>query len=113
MLSCSLPGLPSAMAWSRVRPKAARFSSIRPKRARTTLTYLAVATLGTEQDKKRYRKAVNGAHAAVRSSPDSPVAYNAFDPRLQLWVAACLYKGVEDTGPCLPRPLDADVMERI
>lgn len=83
------------------------------KRARTTLTYLAVATLGTEQDKKRYRKAVNGAHAAVHSSPNSPVAYNAFDPRLQLWVVACLYKGVEDTGPCLLRPLDADVMERI
>jgi uncharacterized protein (DUF2236 family) len=24
------------------------------------------------------------------------VAYNAFDPDLQLWVAACIYKGIED-----------------
>jgi uncharacterized protein (DUF2236 family) len=28
--------------------------------------------------------------------PDSPVEYNAFDPDLQLWVAACLYKGGVD-----------------
>ncbi len=30
------------------------------------------------------------------STPESPVAYNAFDPDLQLWIAACLYRGVED-----------------
>ncbi len=31
------------------------------------------------------------------STPDSPVEYNAFDKDLQLWVAACLYKGFVDT----------------
>jgi uncharacterized protein (DUF2236 family) len=39
---------------------------------------------------------VNGAHALVYSTSDSPVQYNAFDPDLQLWVAACLYKGGVD-----------------
>jgi uncharacterized protein (DUF2236 family) len=63
------------------------------KRARTTFTYLAVAMAGTETQKTAFRRAVNRAHAQVYSTADSPVEYNAFDPDLQLWVAACLYKG--------------------
>jgi uncharacterized protein (DUF2236 family) len=66
------------------------------KRARTTFTYLAVAMAGTETQKAAFRRAVNRAHAQVYSTPDSPVEYNAFDPDLQLWVAACLYKGGVD-----------------
>jgi uncharacterized protein (DUF2236 family) len=66
------------------------------KRARTTFTYLAVAMAGTDVQKEAFRRAVNGAHAQVYSLPDSPVEYNAFDPDLQLWVAACLYKGGVD-----------------
>lgn len=66
------------------------------KRARTTFTYLAVATRGNPQQQKAFRKAVTGAHAQVRSTADSPVKYNALDPDLQLWVAACLYKGGVD-----------------
>ncbi|MDL9935193.1 oxygenase MpaB family protein [Gordonia sp. ABSL1-1] len=66
------------------------------KRTRTTLSYLAVAALGSPKDRKAYRKAVGKAHAKVRSDSNSPVEYNAFDPKLQLWVAACLYKGTED-----------------
>lgn len=66
------------------------------KRARTTFTYLAVATRGNDQQRRAYRKAVTGAHAQVRSTRDSPVQYNALDPDLQLWVAACLYKGGVD-----------------
>jgi uncharacterized protein (DUF2236 family) len=72
--------------------------SLRPvKRLRTTLTYLAVAMLGTPADRRAYREAVDGAHRLVRSGPDSAVRYNAFDPRLQLWVAACLYVGFRDS----------------
>ncbi len=41
------------------------------------------------------RREVNRSHRQVRSGPTDPVAYNAFDPALQLWVAACLYRGVE------------------
>ena len=66
------------------------------KRGRTTLTYIAVAVLGTAEDRRRYRQAVNRQHAQVRSAIDSPVEYNAMDPTLQLWVAACLYYGIED-----------------
>jgi uncharacterized protein (DUF2236 family) len=81
------------------------------KRTRTTLTYLAVAVLGDDEDRRRYRNAVNRSHAEVRSGPDSPVAYNAFDPDLQLWVAACLYYGLEDIylrGHRPPSPEEAD-----
>ncbi|MEP9394548.1 oxygenase MpaB family protein [Gordonia sp. VNQ95] len=66
------------------------------KRTRTTLSYLAVAASGDPKIRKAYRRAVGRAHAKVRSTPESPVKYNAFDPNLQLWVAACLYKGWED-----------------
>lgn len=66
------------------------------KRTRTTLSYLAVAAMGSPSDRQAYRRAVGRAHARVHSTPQSPVSYNAFDPSLQLWVAACLYKGWED-----------------
>ncbi len=66
------------------------------KRTRTTLTYLAVAMAGTDVQKAAFRQAVNRAHAEVYSMPDSRVEYNAFDPDLQLWVAACIYKGGVD-----------------
>lgn len=82
------------------------------KRTRTTLTYLAVATLGGDEDRRAYRTAVNRSHAPVQSGTDSPVEYNAFDPELQRWVAACLYKGVEDTCEIFTGPLsEADLDE--
>ena len=66
------------------------------KRARTTFTYLAVAVAGNDTQKAAFRRAVNRAHAQVYSTPESPVQYHAFDVDLQLWVAACLYKGGVD-----------------
>jgi len=83
------------------------------KRSRTTLTYLVVATLATDEERALFGRGINKAHAHVRSTPSSPVAYNAFDPELQLWVAACLYKGVEDTNAAFAPPLDDAAMERI
>jgi uncharacterized protein (DUF2236 family) len=76
------------------------------KRARTTGTYLAVATIGTESDRTLMRKAVDVAHRQVRSTPTSPVAYRAFDPALQLWVAACLYRYFVEQHEFLHGPLD-------
>lgn len=67
------------------------------KRARTTSQYLAVAILGSDAERLAYREAVNGAHRQVQSAPGSPVKYNAFNRDLQLWVAACLFIGFEDT----------------
>jgi uncharacterized protein (DUF2236 family) len=66
------------------------------KRARTTFTYMAVATRGSDAQKTAFRNVVNRAHAQVYSTAESPVRYHAFDKDLQLWVAACLYKGAVD-----------------
>ena len=66
------------------------------KRARTTFQYLAVAVMGTDDDRAAFRAAVDGAHRHVKSEPTSPVRYNAFDRELQMWVAACLFVGLED-----------------
>jgi uncharacterized protein (DUF2236 family) len=76
------------------------------KRARTTGTYLAAATMGTDADRELIRTAVNTAHAQVRSTAASPLSYNAFDPQLQLWVAACLYRYYIDAHESLYGPLD-------
>ena len=76
------------------------------KRARTTGTYLAVATIGTESDRALIRAAVDTAHRQVRSTASSPVSYSAFDPALQLWVAACLYRYFVDQHEYLYGPLD-------
>jgi uncharacterized protein (DUF2236 family) len=76
------------------------------KRLRTTLTYLAVALLGTDEERLAYRQAVDQVHRLVRSRPDDPVRYNAFDPQLQLWVAACLYFGFVDLLEKLRGPMD-------
>lgn len=78
------------------------------KRARTTFTYLAVAMLGTTEEKLAYRAAVNRSHAQVHSTAKSPVKYNAFDPGLQLWVAACLFWGLRDSIERFRGPLGDD-----
>jgi len=66
------------------------------KRTRTTLSYLAVALLGSDEERTAMRREVDRQHRQVRSHPGDPVAYDAFDRDLQLWVAACLYQGIED-----------------
>jgi uncharacterized protein (DUF2236 family) len=76
------------------------------KRARTTGTYLAAATMGTDADRALIRDEVGRAHAMVRSTSSSPLSYNAFDPRLQLWVAACLFRYYLDQHELLYGPLD-------
>ncbi|MBO0866437.1 MAG: DUF2236 domain-containing protein [Mycobacterium sp.] len=82
------------------------------KRARTTFTYLAVAMAGSDTQKAAFRRAVNRAHAEVYSTADSPVEYNAFDPELQLWVAACLYKGGVDFYRIFVGEMDDEDAER-
>lgn len=81
------------------------------KRLRTTISYLVVALFGTDTDRNVYRKAVNRSHVPVRSGPDSPVAYNAFDPELQLWVAACLYVGFRDGRTLFLGPMDDETAD--
>ncbi|MEZ0578044.1 oxygenase MpaB family protein [Nocardioides sp. MH1] len=84
------------------------------KRARTTFTYLSVALLGSDDERAAYRREVNRQHAQVRSpggTAESPVKYNAMDPGLQLWVAACLYWGMEDMVQRLHGPLDEATLD--
>lgn len=81
------------------------------KRLRTTLTYLAVALMGTDDERAAYRDAVNLSHRPVHSTATSPVKYNAFDPKLQLWVAACLYWGIDDMYTRMHGPMDPETAE--
>jgi uncharacterized protein (DUF2236 family) len=83
------------------------------KRLRTTTSYLTVALFGTEADRAAFREGVNQSHRPVRSGPDSPVSYNAFDPDLQLWVAACLYVGFRDARSVFLGALDEPEAERM
>jgi uncharacterized protein (DUF2236 family) len=95
VMQLSLPGVGHGVANSPVESGSLMHHPW--KRARTTFSYLAVATLGTPEDRAAYREAVDSVHRLVRSGPDSPVPYNAFDRDLQMWVAACLFVGLEDT----------------
>ena len=55
---------------------------------------------------------MNGAHAQVYSTDESPVKYNAFDKDLQLWVAACLYKGAVDSYRMFVGEMDDETADR-
>jgi uncharacterized protein (DUF2236 family) len=94
IMQLARPGVGYGVLESRV--ESGRIDRHPIKRARTTFTYLAVAAQGTPEQQAAYRRAVNGAHAQVYSTDDSPVSYNAFEPDLQMWVGACMYKGVID-----------------
>lgn len=94
IMQLARPGVGYGVVESRVESGRADRHPV--KRARTTFTYLAVATKGTDAQKAAFRRAVNKAHAQVYSTDESPVKYHAFDKDLQLWVAACLYKGGVD-----------------
>ncbi|GHF41071.1 uncharacterized protein (DUF2236 family) [Amycolatopsis bartoniae] len=110
IMQLARPGVGYGVLESRV--ESGRLERHPVKRTRTTFSYLAVAMMGTPEEKAAYRKAVNAQHAQVRSTEDSPVRYNAFDPDLQLWVAACLYRGFEDTHQAFLGPLRREERER-
>ncbi len=76
-------------------------------RLRSTMTYIYALTLGTEEERRAVARGVNRAHGPVRST-----RYDAFDPQLQLWVAATLYRGGATLaeifhGPLPPQQADA------
>jgi uncharacterized protein (DUF2236 family) len=76
------------------------------RRWRTTVTYLAATLMGGPAEREACRRLIDRSHARVRSTPGSPVSYNAFDPELQLWIAACLYRGMADVHQLLHGPAD-------
>lgn len=105
------PGVGYGVVNSRVHSGSAMRHPI--KRARTTFTYIAVAMLGTDEERAAFRQAVNGQHAQVVSGPDEPVQYRAMDPRLQTWVAACLYYGTIDVIERMHGPLDEQTADAL
>jgi len=66
------------------------------KRARTTFGYVGIALWGTDEEREVLSEAVTRVHRQVRNLPGEAVRYSALDPKLQLWVAACIYRGMED-----------------
>lgn len=90
VMQLSLPPVGEGVSESRVVSGSPRRRPV--KRGRTTLQYLALAALGTEQDRAAMREAVAEVHRAVVSTPSSPVRYSGNARDLQLWVAACLFR---------------------
>ena len=113
IMQLSWPGVGYGVMESKVEDGSALKHPV--KRARTTYTYIAVALLGNDDDRKAFRQAVNRQHVQVRNDADSksPVGYSAMDPRLQLWVAACLYYGTVDFLEKMNGPLDEPTADAI
>lgn len=111
IMQLARPGVGYGVIESRVQ--SGQLSRHPVKRSRTTFTYIAVALLGAPDEKAAFRRAVNKAHAQVRSGPSSPVPYNAFDRELQLWVAACLYRGLEDVHRAFIGPLSPSARQQL
>jgi uncharacterized protein (DUF2236 family) len=65
-----------------------------------------IALFGTELERTAMRREINEQHQMVRSGRDSAIPYDAFDPELQLWVAACMFRGVVDAVTFLNGPVD-------
>ncbi|WP_206051800.1 oxygenase MpaB family protein [Nocardioides ferulae] len=78
-------------------------------RLRTTLTYVFVMTLGSEEERRTVARLVNRAHAPVRSQG----RYSAFDPDLQLWVAATLARNGETLYERVWGRMDDATRERV
>jgi len=78
-------------------------------RLRTTLTYVYVMALGSEEEQKAVAALVDRRHAPVRSAG----RYSAFDPELQLWVAATLAHTGEQLREKVFGPIDTATRERV
>ncbi|MGO4301019.1 oxygenase MpaB family protein [Leifsonia sp. RAF41] len=70
------------------------FASRLMDRFDATMLYLTASVFGTPEELRAMQRVVNRAHAPVRGGQegDGTPAYNAYDPELQLWVAATLYQ---------------------
>ncbi len=85
-------------------------------RLHATLTFCYAQVYGTESDRRVVARRVNAAHGPVTApAGDSTPAYSAFDPTLQLWVAATLYDTAQQVHELVFGPLDdnsADALYR-
>lgn len=66
-------------------------------RLHATMTFMCAAVFAAPDEFAVVRRRVNRAHAPVKADAEgSAPAYNAYDPQLQLWVAATLYRTMVD-----------------
>lgn len=83
-------------------------------RFHATMTFVYGSVYATPDEFDAVRRSVNRAHAPVRASADGEKpAYNAFDPELQLWVAATLYETMMTLYERFFAALSPDDAERI
>lgn len=83
------------------------------KRTRTTLGYIVASLLGSDDDRATLRREVNRQHRDVRSRDEDDVAYDAFDVDLQLWVAACMYRGALDAVRFIYGPPSEEILDEL
>lgn len=77
-------------------------------RLRTTMSYVYVMGLGTDEERKAIARMVNRAHGPVKGE-----GYTAFDPALQLWVASTLAEVAREMWEKLHGPLDELTLEHL
>lgn len=81
-----------------------------------TLSFIYVVAAGEPDLVRRVARSVGAAHRPVVSGADAPVAYDARDPRLQLWVAATIHdtalRIVEAVWGPLPEALADELLAR-
>ena len=83
-------------------------------RLHATMTYVYASVYATPEEFAVVRRSVNRAHAPVRAeAEDGQPAYNAYDPDLQLWVAATLYETMIGLYDRVFGPLPPDDAERL
>jgi uncharacterized protein (DUF2236 family) len=83
-------------------------------RLHSTMTFMSAAVFATPEEFAVVRRRVNRAHAPVRAeAADGAPGYNAFDPQLQLWVAATLYRTMVDLHETVFGPLTPDDGENV
>jgi uncharacterized protein (DUF2236 family) len=94
VMQLAMLGVGHGVAESRVKSGALYERPI--KRARTTFGYVGIALYGIDEERAALERVVTDVHRQVKNLPGEAVRYTALDPKLQLWVAACIYKGLED-----------------
>jgi uncharacterized protein (DUF2236 family) len=83
-------------------------------RLSNTLDYVYAVVFGSAEQAAAAVRSVSRAHAPVRRAASGSVeGYSAFDPRLQLWVAATLYDSAIDMHERIYGPLDPASAEQI
>ncbi len=95
----------------------ARHSDFRSRpldRLHATLTFAYAVAFGTPEDVAAVTQRVNRAHVPVRDpGGNGSPAYDAYDPGLQLWVAATLYDSAVTAYELVFGPLEPELADRL